>query len=197
MNMLRFVAITLAGVGLGALMGVLGKCTTGTCPFTANPWRGALFGLIIGGLLALIVSLRQGGQPAVEDKLPRANDKAAFQAAVLEAKGLVLVDFYADWCGPCRKLAPIVAQIAAEKAGLLAVVKVNVDAAQALAAEYGVSGIPHLILFRDGAQVASQVGYTSKAALEKWLAEYLAPETAPPATTPPPPPPAAGETGTR
>ena len=196
MHTLKFVVITLAFVPLGALLGMLGKCTTGTCPFTANPWRGALFGLIIGALLALVVSQRQRSQPAVEDKLPHADDKAAFETAVLKANGLVLVDFYADWCGPCRKLAPIVAQIAAEDAGRLAVIKVNVDKAQALAAEYGVTGIPHLILFRDGVQVASQTGYVSKAELVEWLVKFLAPAAASPAPAPapPPPPPAAGGT---
>lgn len=180
MNMLRFIGITLAGVGIGAVMGTLGKCASGTCPFTANPWRGALFGLIIGLLFALTLSLRQGGKAAVVDNLPHVKDKDGFRAAVLDVKGLVLVDFYADWCGPCRRLAPGLAEIAREKAGAVSVVKVKVGAAQALAQEYGVSSIPHLILFRDGVQVGSRIGYQSKASLEKWLAEFPAPALAAP-----------------
>ncbi|MBI5273428.1 MAG: thioredoxin [Chlamydiales bacterium] len=74
------------------------------------------------------------------------------------AKGLTLVDFYADWCGPCRMLAPIIEEVAAEMGGKLAVVKVNVDTEQATAAKFTITSIPTIILFKNGKEVARLVG---------------------------------------
>ncbi len=85
--------------------------------------------------------------------------------------GLVLVDFWAAWCGPCRMVAPILEQLAAEKGGALTVCKVDVDALPELAAQYGVMSIPALLLFRDGQLVKQTVGAQPKAALEKFIAE--------------------------
>ncbi len=95
-------------------------------------------------------------------------DQSTFDETVLRASGPVLVDFYADWCGPCRALAPTLEQLARENPSAK-IVKVNVDHSPNLAARYGVSGIPNLVLFRDG-QVADQVvGLTSKSRLQSML----------------------------
>ena len=81
----------------------------------------------------------------------------------MTVQGTVLVDFWASWCGPCMMLAPVLEEIAAEKAGSLTVGKVNVDDEPALARRFGVSSIPTLILMKDGRPVSQTVGYMPKA----------------------------------
>jgi len=86
-------------------------------------------------------------------------EESTFDRDVLESGSAVLVDFYADWCGPCKMMAPVVDQIATDYAGRLDVGKLDVDAAQSIAMRYGIMGIPTLGYFRDGKLVDRLVGY--------------------------------------
>jgi thioredoxin 1 len=92
-----------------------------------------------------------------------------FDSEVLEAKGPVMVDFWAEWCGPCKALSPIVDEIAGELGEKLKVVKVNIDESPNAPTKYGVRGIPTLMMFKDGEVVDTRVGGMSKAQLNEWL----------------------------
>jgi thioredoxin 1 len=92
-----------------------------------------------------------------------------FDSVVLQSDKPVLVDFWAEWCGPCHAVAPILDKIAAEHEGELKLVKVNIDEEQDLAMRYGVQSIPMMILFKDGEPAAAAIGAQPKTALERAL----------------------------
>ena len=95
--------------------------------------------------------------------------EATFEQEVLTSDKAVLVDFWAEWCGPCHAVAPVLEKIVEERKDELKLVKVNIDDEQALSVKYGVMSIPTMILFRDGAPAAAAVGAKPKSALERDL----------------------------
>ena len=94
---------------------------------------------------------------------------ASFEQDVLKADTPVLVDYWAEWCGPCKMIAPILDEISRDYEGKLQVAKVNVDENNGTASKYGIRGIPTLMLFKNGAQVATKVGALSKSQLANFL----------------------------
>src|SRR5881227_3699417 len=93
----------------------------------------------------------------------------SFAEEVLESETPVLVDFWAEWCGPCHAVLPILDRIVAERNGDLKLVKVNIDEEQELARRYGIMSIPAMIIFKDGEPAAAAVGAQPKGALERAL----------------------------
>ena len=96
-----------------------------------------------------------------------------FEAEVLKANEPVMVDFWAEWCGPCKALSPIVDEVAGEVSGKVKVVKVNIDENPNAPTKYGVRGIPTLMVFKGGELVDTKVGGMSKAQLSEWLGSVV------------------------
>ena len=133
----------------------------------AAPWLSAVAGGKEAGDVTSTTNETDKENKVMEIELTAAN----FEAEVLKSDKPVLVDFWAPWCGPCRMLAPIVAQLAEEKAGQVKVGKVNVDDAADLAAKYGINSIPALFLFKGGQIAARAVGFMQKEELERFVAQ--------------------------
>lgn len=127
--------------------------------------NGKLAGLIRMGVLAFAIVIvaiscdqARNAPSSAQSDIRRITTAEHFDTAVLKAPGPVLVDFYADWCGPCRRLAPVLEALAGEYESQAVFVRVNVDQAGPLARRYGVSGIPDVRIFRQGQVVAKIVG---------------------------------------
>jgi len=108
----------------------------------------------------------------VSDKLVHTND-SNFDADVINSEKPALVDFWAEWCGPCKMIAPMLNEAATEYADKLSVVKLNVDESPNIAAKFGIRSIPTLMLFKDGTVQAQKVGALSKSQLTEFLDSNL------------------------
>lgn len=98
---------------------------------------------------------------------------SSFDTDVLQSTTPVLVDYWAEWCGPCKMIAPILEEVAPEFAGKIKIVKLNVDDNQGTASKYGVRGIPTLMLFKNGKVAATKVGSLNKNQLSEFLNSHL------------------------
>ena len=101
---------------------------------------------------------------------------ATFEAEVLQSASPVLVDYWAEWCGPCKMIAPILDEVATGYQGKLQVAKMNVDENREVPAKFGIRGIPTLMLFKDGQLAATKVGAMSKSQLTAFLDQQLKPQ---------------------
>ncbi|MGM3162273.1 thioredoxin TrxA [Dickeya undicola] len=108
----------------------------------------------------------------MSDKIIHLTDDS-FETDVLQSEHVTLVDFWADWCGPCKMIAPILDEIANEFEGKLQVAKLNIDENPATAPKYGIRGIPTLLLFKNGEVAATKVGALSKGQLKEFLSANL------------------------
>jgi len=108
-----------------------------------------------------------------EHRLPQVNN-STWEKEVVQSQLPVFVDFWAEWCGPCRMVGPAVEQLAKTLDGQVKIVKLNVDENQEIAVKYGIHSIPSLLLFKDGKEIARTVGAAPKEAYQKFIEESLA-----------------------
>jgi thioredoxin 1 len=158
----------LIGGGLGAALGYFGKCSAGTCPLTANWWRGALYGAVLGFLFHS-VSGRNGSNSAESTQNVRLIQEQQFGAEVIQAARPVVVDFFGTWCGPCKRLSPMLDNLAGPLTNRVKFVKVDVDQSAKLARQFGIDGVPTLLFFKDGKVVDKTVGLPARDALQSKL----------------------------
>ena len=158
----------LIGGGLGAALGYVGKCSSGTCPLTANWWRGALYGAVLGFLFHA-VSGRNGSTSIESTQNVKLIQEQQFGAEVTQATGPVVVDFFATWCGPCKRLSPMLDNLAGPLTNRVKFLKVDVDQSANLAKQFEVEGVPTLIFFNDGKVVDKMVGLPTTEALKRKL----------------------------
>jgi len=176
--LLKLVIGSVVGGAIGVGIGYAGKCAGGGCPLTCNPIGGMAVGVLMGALIVSTV----GNATEKTDVPPSSNATTTNVTQIASAEefdriigagGPVLVDFYADWCGPCRALKPTIHALADEYAGKVTVLAVNVDKVGELAEKYGVSGIPDVQLFKGGKPVERLVGVRAQSEYKEALDKIL------------------------
>lgn len=169
----------LIGGALGAAMGYYGKCSSGTCPLTATPWRGAIYGAVMGLLVQGAMGRSGPAETAASSAHVTLVSPGQFDAELANAPGPVVVDFFATWCGPCKRLSPMLDAVAGAWTNQVKFLKVDVDQSGPVAERFGVQGVPTLVFFRNGKEVDRLVGLPAKAALEQRLSALAAPPAGP------------------
>ncbi len=119
-------------------------------------------------------NLIKNKESAMASELIKHVSDASFEADVLKTGTPVLVDYWAEWCGPCKMIAPILDEVAGTYQGKLQIAKMNVDENREIPAKFGIRGIPTLMLFKDGQLAATKVGAMSKAQLTAFIDQQLA-----------------------
>jgi len=147
----------LIGGAIGAGLGYFGKCSSGTCPLTANPYRGAICGAVMGALLMSALSPKLARR-AESSNIVHIKSELDFKIRVLDANGICLVDLFSNRCPPCRILAPTISSLADKYAGKITVCKVDVDRVTAIAEKYGVTAIPTVLIIKNGKEIKRLVG---------------------------------------
>ncbi len=149
------------GGAIGSVLGYFGKCSSGSCPLTANPYRGAIYGAVIGAIL-VSVFLRTPEEAGESSNIVHIENDADFKTRVLDANGIYLVDLFSNRCPPCRVLAPTISSLADKYVGRVTVCKVDVDRLGAVAEQYGVMAIPTVLIINNGKEVERLVGLQSE-----------------------------------
>jgi len=193
----------LVGGSIGAVLGHFGKCSSGSCPLTANPYRGAIYGAVMGALLASAFSPTPREKPEISD-VAHINSKADFKTRAPDENGINLVesltkdsflqkvfnyeqnkewrfegelpciiDFYADWCRPCKMVEPILKELAQEYQGKLNIYRVDTQAQQELAAAFSIQSIPSMLFVPLNDKPQMEIGALPKNALKKTIKEVL------------------------
>ena len=197
-----FFGVVVGGL-IGAVLGYFGKCSSGACPLTANPYRGAIYGAVMGALLASafpqkakdkaessnitnITSAPDSSAKVVKENrsgLVESLTKDSFLQKVFnyeqnkewkfEGKLPCIVDFYADWCGPCKMVEPILQELAQEYQGKLNIYRVDTQAQQELAAAFNIQSIPSILFVPLNDEPQMAVGALPKNTLKKTIKEVL------------------------
>ncbi len=186
----RLILGVVLGVAVGGIMGYFGKCSSGACPLTANPIRGAIFGGILGLLFAFSyagslqsqakesIATEEGagslGNMTQEGVVMHVNSVAEFERYVVKAQVPCLADFYSDYCGPCRRLAPTIDKLAKKYGNRAVICKVNMDVARELARPNNIMGIPAVLFFDGGEEVERLVGLRQQGDYEDVLDSMIA-----------------------
>lgn len=191
---MRLIVGLAIGSAVGALMGYFGKCTSGMCPLTANPLRGAIWGALVGALFAFSFgcgtseSKQEAAQPRASSEISKPaqeketegalvyiNSESDFGSRVLKAKLPCLVDFFSLRCPPCRILGPTIKKLAEKYKGKAVVCKLSLDHAETrgLAQRYGIRAIPTVIFFSKGKETQRLVGLRNEEEYSTVLDEML------------------------
>ncbi len=173
-TIIRLMAGILIGGGIGALMGYFGKCSSGACPLTATPFRGAIYGAVLGIIFAYSFrSEKQIPYDESESVAIHINSQSDFDKHISGANIPVLADFFSNSCPPCRSLAPTIEELAREYEGRVLICKVNLDKAPELAKPHKLKGIPTVLFFSNGKEAERIVGAHRKEAYMKILDHML------------------------